>query len=142
MECDENSPPTDNEREAQTENSAPEQNTPGDKGSSAKGASSDPPVATDMQDMRDPSAQTPLNCSSTTISNSDNQGTKVRTHKSLVSAQKASDQCAVQQAPLLSQLRQNITIFLRSRSSKSNAPHTFLVVDNSKPLFKGKKKSK
>ena len=52
--------PLDNEREAQTENSATvadntnsalEQSTPGDKGSSAKGASSDPPVATDMQDM-------------------------------------------------------------------------------------------
>ena len=62
------------------------------RGPPAKGASSDPPVATDMQDMRDPSAQTPLNCSSTTISNLDNQGTKVRMHKSLVSAQKASDQ--------------------------------------------------
>ena len=150
-ECDENSPPTDNEREAQTENSAtvadntnsaPEQSTPGDKGSSAKGASSDPPVATDTQDMRDPSAQTPLNCSSTTISNSVNQGTKVRTHKSLVSAQKASDRMCSPTGTSAEPTKTKYHYFLRSRSSKSNAPHTFLVVDNSKPLFKGKKKSK
>ena len=47
-------------------NSTPEQDTPGENGSSAKGESSDFPKTSDMHDMRDPSAQMTLNCLSTT----------------------------------------------------------------------------
>ena len=41
-----------------------EQDTPGEKGSSAKGESFDFPKTSDMHDMSDPSAQMTLNCSS------------------------------------------------------------------------------
>ena len=91
LECDNDSPSTNNEHEALIDNSdkiagsinfSPEQDTPGEIGSSAKGESSDSPKKSDMHDMGDPSAQMTLNCSSTTSSqdinnNSDSQGTKV-----------------------------------------------------------------
>ena len=100
-----------------------------------------------MRDMRDPSAQMTLNCSSTISSQdinniSDSQGTKAGTSISLVSAQKAPVREGRPKVTSNELPKQKIYYFLRTRSSKSNEPHTFLVVDNNKALFKGKKKSK
>ena len=156
LECNNDNPPTNSEHEALIDNSAKiagsinsmlEQDTPGEKGSFAKGESSDFPKMSNMHDMRDPSAQMTLNCSSTTSSQdinniSNSQGTKVGTSRSLVSAQKAPIREGRPKVTSNEPPKQKYLYFLRTHSSKSNEPHTFLVIDNNKPLFKGKKKSK
>ena len=146
LECDNDSPSTNNEYEALIGNSAkiagsinstPEQDTPGEKGSSAKGESSDFFKTSNMHDMRDPSAQMTLICSSTTSSQdinniSHSQGTKVGTSRSLVSAQKTPVREGRPKVTSNEPPKQKYHYFLRTRSSKSNEPYTFLVVDNNK----------
>ena len=72
---------------------------------------------------------------------SDSQGTKVDTSRSLVSAQKAPVREGRPKVTFNKPPKQKYHNFLRTHSSKSNEPHTFLVVDSNKPLFKGRKRA-